>query len=422
MTPRPHQRAFTRRSFGVLLSSAWAADVWDQRAFAQHAPADLRFPKFSRGVNLHHVLNWPDTKSGTAKTEYEWPPFEAPNYQISDEELARLRAMGFDFLRVTADPSIFIAVDKARQEYLKELVRRTMNRFISAGFKVIFDLHPVSVNPEYAPLKLVESIDSAAFRGYTDLVEQIARSLDDLPHEKFAFELMNEPWLASEAEVARWQPMLEALHRRAREGSPTLPLVLSGAQWGDAKALMQLNLRAFKGSNVLYTFHYYDPHTYTQQGVEGDDGEFLAGLQWPVSHENIAKARDAALARIDATKQLPATLQRIKEATRKLLSDYELTAHDRNRMRNDFGAVAAWASREGVPRERIFLGEFGCVASAHQSPLGDDRVQWLRAIRDTAQEFGFAWALWAYKGYGGMALYDEGKIDKGIAKALDLPP
>lgn len=412
----------TRRDFGWLLGNGCLAAVCRQTASAQNAPADLPFPRCARGISLHHLLNWPDTKPGAGKTEYVWPPFTTPEYQISAAELARLTTLGFDFLRVTADPSIFLAVSGSRLEFLIKLVRQTVNRLIGAGFKVIFDLHPVAVNPDYAPLKLIESINSPVFSAYADLVERMARALNDLPYDKFAFELMNEPWLDGKAAVARWQPMMEQLHARARQGAPTLPLVLTGAMWGDAKALMQLDLRPFKGSNVLYTFHYYDPHTYTHQGVEGDEGAYLSGLQWPASHGNITKVLETACARIAATQgKSPATVQQLQAMTRKLLSDYELTAHDRQRMRANFAAVAKWGADAGIPTGRIFLGEFGCVRSANGVPLGADRIAWLRAIRETAQEFGFPWVLWAYKGYGGMALLDNGKLDAGIAQALDLP-
>jgi len=350
-----------------------------------------------------------------------WPPFEAPNYKISDDELTQLRALKFDFLRVTADPSIFLASDAAKREYLLDLVHRTVTRLIAAGFKVIFDLHPVSLNPEYAPLKLIESIDSPAFQAYAALMEPVARRLHDLPHGQFAFELMNEPWLSSKTEIARWQPMLELLHQRARAGSPTLPLVICGAQWSSAKALMQLDLAPFKGSNVLYTFHCYDPHTFSHQGVQGDGASFLSDLQWPACHDNIMQVQAAAFARIEATAKPPEEIARTKEFTRKLLSDYELTAHDRNRLRADFAEVAQWAEKAGIAKERIYLGEFGCVVSANKSPLNEVRGQWLRAMRETAEETGFAWAFWAYKGYGGMAILEDGRFDPIAAKALDLP-
>lgn len=403
----------------VLLAVACLTGICGS-ASAQNPPADLPCPKLSRGINIHHMLNWPDTKPGDGKTQYVWPPFEAANYQMSDAEIEHLKAMGFDFVRVTADPSIFLTADKARFEYLTQLVQKTSRRFISAGLNVVFDLHPVDVNPDYAPLKLVASIESPEFRAYSDLVEKMARSLNSLPHDHFAFELMNEPWLEG-SDIPRWQSMMERLHIRARKGSADLPLVITGAAWSDAKALMQLDLRPFKGSNVLYTFHYYDPHTYTHQGVSSDEGAYLSGLRWPASHDNIQAVLTTALARISAVQPSSVTLMKQrKEITTKLLHDYELTAHNRDRLHADFTKVANWAARERIPTARVYLGEFGCVNSANGVTLDNDRVDWLRAMRNTAQEFGFPWALWAYKGYGGMALFGDSGIDEGIAAALEL--
>lgn len=408
-----------------FLWNAVAALFFTINAFAQNSPADLPCPKLAKGISLHHLLNWPDAKTQNGKTDYVWPPFETPEYQISDAELARLKTMGFDFLRVTVDPSIFLsyrsAADSSKRDHLIQVSKRTIQRLIDAGFSVIFDLHPVGVNPDYEPVKLVESIDSPTFKAYADLVEILATAFHPLDSKRFAFELMNEPWLDSQEEVARWQAMMELLHKRARQGSASLPLVLTGAQWGDRKALMALDLKPFKNSNVLYTFHYYDPHTFTHQGVEGDEAEFLAGLHWTISKDNLKKVRDQAYRRIDASKKSPKEIKQIKSVTAKLLKDYELTAHDQTRVRSDFEALSKWAASEGIPVQRIFLGEFGCVSSAHKVPLGTPHSTWLRAIKETAEEFGFPWSLWAYKGYGGMGLIEEGKVDKGIAQALNLP-
>ncbi|MEI6715618.1 MAG: cellulase family glycosylhydrolase [Verrucomicrobiota bacterium] len=392
--------------------------------FAQNPPADLPYPKLIKGISLHHLLNWPDAKTDKGKTEYIWPPFETPEYQISDTELVHLKAMGFDFLRVTVDPSIFLAhsasADSPKRKHLIQVSKTTIQRLIDAGFSVLFDLHPVGVNPDYAPLKLVESINSPTFKAYADLVEVLAGSFAQLDANRFAFELMNEPWLDTQEEVARWQAMMELLHTRARKGSATLPLVLTGAQWGDRKALMRLDLKPFKNSNVLYTFHYYDPHTFTHQGVEGDEAEFLAGLNWSISQDNLKKVREQAYRRIEGTKNSSKEIKQIKDVTTKLLKDYELTAHDQTRVRSDFEALSKWATSEGIPVQRIFLGEFGCVASAHKVPVGASHSVWLRSIRETAEAFGFPWALWAYKGYGGMGLIEGGKVDKGIAAGLNL--
>lgn len=373
-------------------------------------------------MNLHHLLNWPDTVPDRSPVEYVWPPFATPGYEISDAELQQLKQSRIDFLRVTADPSIFIASSGPRREQLFSLVRQRLDRLIGAGFAVIFDLHPVEVNPSFGPLKLVERTDCPAFKRYADVVEAAARHFDSLPHDRFAFELMNEPWLDGAEERRRWQPMLETLHRRARAGSPTLPFIISGAAWGSIGALLELDLAPFAGSNLLYTFHYYDPHTFTHQGVEGDEAAPLSRLDWPAETTNLQRARADAFSTIDATAKSSGEKATARQVTEKLLQDYELTAHNAARMEADFDLVAKWADSHRIDRSRLLLGEFGCVAAgADKNPLGSARAAWFHAVRQAAEARSIAWALWAYKGYGGMGLFDDaGHRDETIAKALDL--
>ena len=412
--PSPSPCTLTRRQFAGLLGLSCAS--------AASASDAAPYPKFKRGINLHHLLNWPDTIPDRDPVEYVWPPFATPGYDISDAELARLRQMKLDFLRVTADPSIFLATQGAKRVDLIQTVKARMQRLLGAGFTIIFDLHPVNVNPAFAPLKLVESVTCPALRSYGDVVEELARALHPLPHDRFAFELMNEPWLDGREERARWQPMMEMLHKRARTGSSTLPLVLTGAAWSSIGALMELDVSPFAGSNVLYTFHYYDPHTFTHQGVEGDEAAYLSQLKWPAAHDDIAQVKRDAFAAIEALKQpAPAKAER-RAVTDKLLNDYELTAHNEERLKSEFDMLSRWLEKNRISPDRVYLGEFGCVnAGYNKKPLGNERADWLQRVRLTAESHGFGWALWAYKGYGGMGLLDDkGVLDESAAKALEL--
>ncbi len=58
------------------------------------------------------------------------------------------------------------------------------------------------------------------FNAYVDCVGRIARGLRAISPDLLAFELINEPWFASSAEIGRWPPMLERLHAAARNQSP----------------------------------------------------------------------------------------------------------------------------------------------------------------------------------------------------------
>ncbi len=376
----------------------------------------LKFPRLSRGINLHHLLNWPEVDGDGTRISYRWPPFSGPSYQLADSELALIRSIGFDFLRITADPGILIMASGERFEFLVAYVKRLLDRLFAAGFNVVLDLHPVAVNPDFAPLRLVEDRRAERFQSYCRMVRRLAAALSTLPAEKFALELMNEPWLSTQPQQARWPQMLEELHACAREAAPNLPLVLTGPDWSSAAALTYLDPSPYRNSNVLYTFHYYDPHAYTHQGVEGDENELVAGLHWPASVENAQEALQGALARAE---ERPGFGLRQKRDVKKSLNDFIAASHDMARMRDAFAAVAAWSDAHFIPRERIFLGEFGCVSESHGVMI-PNRLAWLTAVRKIAETFQFPWAFWAYKGYGRMALVEQGRIDWPTVEALGL--
>lgn len=375
-------------------------------------PSLAAVPRLRRGINLHHLLNWPLIRTVAGRVDYIWPPFRDAGHQIADAELALLKSAGFDFIRLTVDPSIFIASAGERWPILAEGTQALVRRLLGAGFAVIFDLHPVAVNPTYAPLALVAP-GATVFDAYVEMVARVAKMLAEIAAPGLIFELMNEPWIESIKDAPRWQAMLERLHASARSTAPKLPLMLTGLAWSSAGALMQLDTRPFRGSEVFYTFHYYDPHDFTHQGVKGDDAQYLSNVPWPLERGAIPAVMERAQTRLQAAPGGEAGRQRAQVLTEKLLTDMAAKGHGPQRIAADLEAVARWADGAGIARERVVLGEFGCVVSAYGQPLGPDRLAWIRSVREAAEKTGFGWAYWAYKGYGGMELIRPGGAIEG---------
>jgi len=401
---------------------AFCAGICSLPATVASASSGMAGPGLRRGVNVHNLLSWPESTGEGASFAYAWPPFRGPDHSISNAELARLTGLGFDYLRVTLDPGIFLATKGARFDELTEIAVATARRLISAGFSVIVDLHPTDANPAYGPRSVVDAVDGPIFRAYANVVEKLAGAFDKLPHDHVLFEMMNEPWLDTPAEMKRWQEMMPLLHAKARSAAPDLPLVVTGARWSDAKALMQLDITPFKRSNVFYTFHYYDPHTWTHQGVDSDaETRHLSGLRWPPDRGNVsAVTKSAAIHAEEATSSAGFSVAaREKRAAKDALAAYFRTGHTPERIAEDFAAVGQWAKDNGIASDRVFLGEFGCVGTALGQPL-PDRIPWFAAVRAAAEANGFPWALWVYKGYGGMALVSGEQVDRPLADAIGL--
>lgn len=392
-----------------------------------HSPvfaADPAYPSLRRGVNLHNLLNWPDAQVKGDRTVYAWPAFQAPRFSMTDAELRALVSAGFDFVRLTVDPSIFIEATGGNAAQIQQHAKDIVAQLLRQHLNVVFDLHPVAVNPVYAPVNLIGNETSPQFQAYADLVGRIALLLREFPQNRVAFELMNEPLIfgTASADVRRWQSMLEILHSKARSNNESLPLVLTGAQVSDWKALTLLNLGPFRQSNVLYTFHYYEPFAFTHQGVPRIQTQCLSDLHWPEEDANLNEARTRATSCVAS-----ATLGDAEREKLSLDTDHLLTGYKRHRFGiadagNAFDAVGRWAAGNGIANTRILLGEFGCVSSVAGAAIGDQRATWLRNVVQNAERLGFAWAYWAYKGLGGMQLrgMESETLDAETLQALQL--
>lgn len=381
-------------------------------------------PKLRRGIMFHHLLNWPLVTRRGDVVDYVWPPFAAPSFRIIDAELDSLVRAGFDFARVTVDPSIFIASPRERRDELFDIVRDRVDRIRAAGLAVVLDLHPVGVNPNLPPVAFTSSENAPAFLAYADFLADMAARFADLSGKQFVFEPMNEPHAERGQGPAAWPRLQNILHDRIRAAAPDVPVVVTGGDWSDQKALVALDPSPYKSSNVFWTFHYYDPHFYTHQGYAREDERYVSGLAWPPKAENVAESRAAALRRIDLDDK---TADNEKALLRKRLASrfdkYAASGHGPERIMADFAEVAAWADANAIPRGRVLLGEIGAMRFSAGVEL-PGRASWLEHARRAAEHFGFPWALCAYKSYtdDGFSLFlsSRGRLAREDLAALGL--
>ena len=221
-------------------------------AATQDVAATKDIPCFHRGVAIHNMMNWAAVEPSDPN-RYVFPAFVGPNYETSDALLRNVAAAGFDFVRLTIDPGPLLLFTGSKREALDQHLKGAVERLLRTGFSVLVDFHPVNQVPKYAPEKLVHAEDDPLFIAYAGVIRRTAHLLATLHTNRVALELMNEPQYGWDpATTARWQRLLEHLHREARAEAPDLLLVLSGARGGDIKGLLALNPEPFAGrlSNV----------------------------------------------------------------------------------------------------------------------------------------------------------------------------
>jgi endoglucanase len=221
--------------------------------------------------------------------------------------------------------------------------------------------------------------------------------------------------------------MLDAAYAAARGRSANLILVLEGGNEASAAALMATRTAAFANDPaVLLSFHYYEPYQFTHQGASWNPARYLADVPYPARARPLDDSLAATAALIAASGLSEPRKSLAYQDAQARLEAYRASGFDADTIAQDFARVADWAHAQGIPSDRILLGEFGARETTLQlsGARAAERAQWFHDVRRAAEANGFGWAVWAYRGGTGtfaLAQSDaSNEIDPGIAKALGL--
>jgi endoglucanase len=377
--------------------------------------------RFRCGIGVSHAMAWARIEPGPAPA-FAFPPFSDPSNALTAGEIETLRHTGFDFVRLAVDPGPFLQFQGARRNALDRILLDRVKLILASGLAVVVDFHPSDLDPNYTAQALTAGAATPVFKAYLRLLERTSGLLDALHSNKVALELMNEPPVRPQA----WQPMLEAAYAAARRRSADLVLVLDGGDEASAAALMAMKIAPFAGDRaVLFSFHYYDPYQFTHQGASWNAARYLADVPYPARARPIKDSLAASAAKIADSALSPAEKLLALLDAGKRLESYRRSGFDGNAIARRFTQIADWARAQGVPAERVLLGEFGARKTKRQLSgiRATERAQWFHDVRAAAQANGFGWAVWAYRGGGGFALArseTDNDIEPGIAAALGL--
>src|SRR5271157_4563744 len=185
-----------------------------------------------------------------------------------------------------------------------------------------------------------------------------------------------------------------------REGAPSHTMIAAGARWSDDDELVFQE--PVRDPNVIYNFHFYEPHIFTHQGsIWGTYyWHWLRGVRYPSTAESAERV--AAL--------VPDEVDRLQ------VIRYGSDHWDAARIESEMKLAAEWARRRGVP---LVCNEFG-VYREYADP--EDRAAWLHDVRAALERNGIGWAMWDYSGSFGVVSKKDGKAvaDDGVLRALGM--
>ncbi|ESX63560.1 hypothetical protein X760_01665 [Mesorhizobium sp. LSHC422A00] len=396
---------------------------------AEAAPIPLE-----RGVGVHEWLNWsPVEKDGS----YKWPPYRSEKEWLAGgrpltdwpdgDQFDRIRSMGFDFVRLSVDPGPLLASEGAKRQQALDMLAAAVQRVVSSGLKVVFDLHGVSQVPAYSMEMIYGGADSEGVARYRKMVVAVAAMLIKIGADKVALEPYNEPayYPCDSSGSDDWQRIMAGTVRDIRAVSSELTIVATGACGGSIAGLVNLDPN-FDDPNVYYSFHMYDPHSFTHQRAD-DKNAFSSGLPWPADGSTPEVVAETLKAQMDA-----AGLSQIEEvmnmaSARETIARYFEQNWGQSQLEAGFRQAVDWAEAHGIASRRLFVGEFGVILMSADGRMGAfdaDRLRYLMAVRREAERFAMPWSAWEFSNpYGMSVLQPKGPAipDREMLRALGLP-
>jgi endoglucanase len=346
-----------------------------------------RAARLKRGINASEWFAQVYDKRGYTPEHFQaW---------TTADDIALIKSMGFDHVRLSVNPQpMFNAREpnKIPPDYLASL-DAAVKMILDHGLAVVIDLHP-------------DGDFKARLGKENDLVERFAdfwRALAahysalDLDPDRVFLEIMNEPEFS---DPYRWMGVQAKLAAAIREGAPMLTIIAAGARWSDDDDL--IFQEPLHDSNVIYNFHFYEPHIFTHQGATWSAyyWHWLHGLKYPSSPES--------------AEHVAATVP--DEVDRLHVIRYGHDHWDAARIESEMKQAAEWARRRGVP---LVCNEFG-VYRDYADP--EDRAAWLHDVRTALEHNGIGWTMWDYSGSFGVVTKKDGKavVDEGVLRALGM--
>jgi endoglucanase len=345
----------------------------------------------SRVARLRHGIN----ASQWFAQVYDQRGYTKEHFQdwTTAQDIALITAMGFDHVRLSVDPQPMMVShrpDEIPAEYLGYL-DAAVRMILGQGLAVVIDLHPGG------DFKTRLAKDDSFVQEFADFWRTLARHYATWDEDRIFFEILNEPEMSDRY---RWYGVQAKLAAAIREGAPQHTIIAAGARWSDDDDLVFIE--PLRDLNVIYNFHFYEPHIFTHQGATWGAyfWHWVKGLRYPSSPESAAKVAAGVPDAVD----------------RLAIIRYGQERWDVARIDAEITQVAEWARQRGVP---VVCNEFG-VYRDYVDP--QDREAWLHDVRTALERHGMGWAMWDYSGNFGVVTKKDGRnvADEITLRALGL--
>ncbi len=195
------------------------------------------------------------------------------------------------------------------------------------------------------------------------------------------YEILNEPHGISDI---LWNAIQKSVVTAIRTVDTKHTIIVGPAEWNSYNSLAFMPV--YSDTNLIYTFHFYDPFLFTHQGASWTGMQDLGGVPFPYQ-----------AGRMPA---LPTSLRGtwIEGALNNYQNDGTVA-----KVKQLIDIAAQFKQSRNVP---VFCGEFGVYIPNSNNT---ERVFWYDTMRKYLEEEGIPWTMWDY--HGGFGLYKDGGND-----------
>jgi len=321
--------------------------------------------------------------------------------RYTEQDFSDVKQLGVDVIRLPIDFYLFTsgAPNYTIDPLLFKLLDEALDWAEKYKIYIIMDCHP-----ENQPV-----IDKTIINFILPLWRQMAEHFKN-QSEYVIYEILNEPQGISSG---NWGKIQGDVINEIRKIDQRHWIVIGGTNYNSFDSLS--SLPKYTEKRLLYTFHFYDPYIFTNQGVYSDAPSLasLAGVPFPYDRKRMP--------------EIPPDL-RGTSVDRYLRISYP-TDGTKAALGKELDTVAKFSKQRNVP---VFCGEFGVL---RRTSLPDDRVRWHKAVRELFEERNIPWIKWSYYDcYGIFNSQLDGAfrwasagdinvdLDVELVKALSLTP
>lgn len=335
---------------------------------------------FTRGVNFSGWFEAPSAE-GIVFTKY------------SEQDFADAKSLGVEIIRL---PIRIHDMTGPGPEYkLDSLLLRFLDKAVDYAEK--YEMYIIIDNHSFDPVKdTVNDIDKILLPVWA----QMARHYKDRS-DYVLYEVLNEPHGISDQ---RWGEIQGMVIDTIRLYDTKHTIIVGGVDFNSIGKLQ--SIPEYKDTNLIYTFHYYDPFMFTHQGaIWAPPLEYLGGVPFPYNAARMPKLH----------RKLRGTW-----VENNLRNDYKKDS-DVAFMRKTLDRVVAFSNERNV---KVFCGEFGVYDLT--SPQAD-RVIWYQVVTDMLSKRNISRTSWDY--FEGFGIYNKGggrdfnsDLNVDVARAMGFTP